>query len=81
MVTASEDMTAQVWETETGQPLGPVLPHTARIPHACFSGDYPVPVQLDMERVSPKLRLEAPEALSVDIPSAAEMPRTPAGVP
>jgi amidophosphoribosyltransferase len=48
---------------------------------ACFSGDYPVPVQLDMERVSPKLRLEPPAGLSVDVPSAAEMPRTPVGVP
>ena len=43
---------------------------------ACFSGDYPVPVQLEMERVSPKLRLEKPAGLSVDIPSPAELPRT-----
>ena len=48
---------------------------------ACFSGDYPVPVQLDMERVSAKLRLERPAGLSVDVPSAAEIPRAPAGVP
>src|SRR4030095_997663 len=26
---------------------------------ACFSGDYPVPVQLDFEVVDPKLRLES----------------------
>jgi amidophosphoribosyltransferase len=48
---------------------------------ACFSGDYPVPVQLDMERVSPKLRLERPQGLSVDMPSPAEMPKEPATVP
>jgi amidophosphoribosyltransferase len=41
---------------------------------ACFSGEYPVPVQLDLERVNPKLRLEAPRGLSVDLPSPAEMP-------
>jgi amidophosphoribosyltransferase len=46
---------------------------------ACFSGDYPVPVQLDMERVSPKLRLERPAGLAVDMPSPAEMPREPVG--
>jgi amidophosphoribosyltransferase len=45
---------------------------------ACFSGDYPVPVQLNLERVNPKLRLEATEGLTVDTPSAAELPRHPA---
>jgi amidophosphoribosyltransferase len=44
---------------------------------ACFSGDYPVDVQLGLERVDPKLRLENPAALQVDMPSAAELPRTP----
>jgi hypothetical protein len=33
-----------------------------------------VPVQLDLERVNSKLRLEAPRGLSVDLPSPAEMP-------
>jgi len=50
---------------------------------ACFSGDYPVPVQLGFERANPKLRLEAPRGLEVDTPSPAELPdlseRTPAG--
>jgi amidophosphoribosyltransferase len=41
---------------------------------ACFSGDYPVPVQLNLERANPKLRLEAERGLQVDIPSAAELP-------
>ena len=46
---------------------------------ACFSGDYPVPVQLNLERANPKLRLEAERGLQVDIPSAAELPaRDPA---
>jgi amidophosphoribosyltransferase len=44
---------------------------------ACFSGDYPVPVQLGLERASPKLTLENPRALDVDRPSSAELPRTP----
>ena len=44
---------------------------------ACFSGDYPVPVQLEMERISPKLRLEKPRGLQVDIPSPVEMPPAP----
>ncbi len=43
---------------------------------ACFSGDYPVPVQLGFERANPKLSLENPRALDVDKPSAAELPRT-----
>ncbi|HEX2036651.1 MAG TPA: amidophosphoribosyltransferase [Chloroflexota bacterium] len=47
---------------------------------ACFSGDYPVPVQLDLESVNVKLRLERPRGLSVDVPSPAEMPAHPAGV-
>jgi amidophosphoribosyltransferase len=42
---------------------------------ACFSGDYPVPVQLGFERASAKLRLENPSALDVDRPSAAELPK------
>jgi amidophosphoribosyltransferase len=50
---------------------------------ACFSGDYPVPVQLGFERANPKLRLEVPRGLEVDTPSPAEPPdrseRTPAG--
>lgn len=41
---------------------------------ACFSGDYPVPVQLDLERASPKLRLEAPTGLAVDVPAPSEKP-------
>jgi amidophosphoribosyltransferase len=41
---------------------------------ACFSGDYPVPVQLDLERANPKLRLEQPKGLTVDAPSPAELP-------
>ena len=46
---------------------------------ACFSGDYPVPVQLNLERANPKLRLEAERGLQVDIPSATEPPaRDPA---
>lgn len=45
---------------------------------ACFSGDYPVPVQLGFERASAKLQLENPRALDVDKPSSAELPRTPA---
>jgi amidophosphoribosyltransferase len=46
---------------------------------ACFSGDYPVPVQLNLERANPKLRLEAERGLQVDIPSSAELPaRDPA---
>ena len=44
---------------------------------ACFSGDYPVPVQLGFERASAKLRLEDPRALGVDTPSSSELPRTP----
>jgi amidophosphoribosyltransferase len=48
---------------------------------ACFSGDYPVPVQLGFERANPKLRLENPAALDVDKPSAIELPRAePVGV-
>ncbi len=43
---------------------------------ACFSGDYPVPVQLGFERANPKLRLENPAALDVDKPSSAELPKT-----
>ena len=42
---------------------------------ACFSGDYPVPVQLNLERANPKLRLEAERGLQVDIPSAPSPPR------
>jgi amidophosphoribosyltransferase len=42
---------------------------------ACFSGDYPVPVQLELERVSPKLDLERPRGLDVDKPSPIEIPR------
>ena len=34
----------------------------------------PVPVQLNLERANPKLRLEAERGLQVDIPSAAELP-------
>ena len=45
---------------------------------ACFSGDYPVPVQLNLERVNPKLQLEASAGLAVDTPTAAELPRRPA---
>ncbi|MGH2350959.1 MAG: amidophosphoribosyltransferase [Chloroflexota bacterium] len=48
---------------------------------ACFSGDYPVPVQLNLERVSPKLQLEPQGRLTVDVPSAAEMPSPPAPAP
>jgi amidophosphoribosyltransferase len=44
---------------------------------ACFSGAYPVPVQLSFEREDPKLRLENPARLEVDTPSAAELPRIP----
>jgi amidophosphoribosyltransferase len=48
---------------------------------ACFSGDYPVPVQLNLERANPKLRLESQQGLSVDVPTSAEMPsRHPAPV-
>jgi len=43
---------------------------------ACFSGDYPVPVQLGFERASPKLDLENPRALGVDTPGAVELPKT-----
>jgi amidophosphoribosyltransferase len=47
---------------------------------ACFSGDYPVPVQLNLERANPKLKLEPERGLAVDLPSAAEMPaRDPVG--
>jgi amidophosphoribosyltransferase len=47
---------------------------------ACFSGDYPVPVQLNLERANPKLRLEPERGLAVDLPSAAELPaRDPVG--
>lgn len=42
---------------------------------ACFSGDYPVPVQLGFERASPKLGLENPRALDVDKPSSVELPK------
>ena len=45
---------------------------------ACFSGDYPVPVQLGFERASAKLQLENPRALDVDKPSSSELPRSPA---
>ncbi|HEU5318038.1 MAG TPA: amidophosphoribosyltransferase [Chloroflexota bacterium] len=41
---------------------------------ACFSGDYPIPVQLGFERANPKLSLENPSALDVDTPSAIELP-------
>ncbi len=44
---------------------------------ACFSGDYPVPVQFNLERANPKLRLEAEHGLSVDTPSAVELPSQP----
>ena len=44
---------------------------------ACFSGDYPVPVQLGFERASAKLQLENPKALDVDKPSSSELPRAP----
>jgi amidophosphoribosyltransferase len=48
---------------------------------ACFSGDYPIPVQLGLERANPKLSLEKPRGLMVDVPSPVEMPRgEPAGV-
>jgi amidophosphoribosyltransferase len=43
---------------------------------ACFSGDYPVPVQLELEGASPKLCLETPTGLSVDAPSPAELPQS-----
>ena len=39
---------------------------------ACFSGDYPLPVQLELESVSPKLRLESPRGLDVDRPLPTE---------
>ena len=41
---------------------------------ACFSGDYPVPVQLELARANPKLRLETPAGLAVDMPSPIELP-------
>ena len=44
---------------------------------ACFSGDYPVPVQLALERASPKLHLETPAGLAVDVPSPIELPVMP----
>jgi amidophosphoribosyltransferase len=44
---------------------------------ACFSGDYPVPVQLALERASSKLHLEPPAGLAVDVPSPIEMPQMP----
>ena len=44
---------------------------------ACFSGDYPVPVQLDLERANPKLNLEKPAGLDVDKPSTVELPKNP----
>jgi amidophosphoribosyltransferase len=46
-----------------------------RLCAACFSGDYPVPVQLELESANPKLRLEAPAGLAVDTPSPAELPK------
>ena len=42
---------------------------------ACFSGDYPVPVQLGLDRASPKLGLERPVGLEVDKPSPLEVPK------
>ena len=42
---------------------------------ACFSGDYPVPVQLGLDRASPKLGLEPPVGLEVDKPSPVEVPK------
>jgi amidophosphoribosyltransferase len=41
---------------------------------ACFSGEYPVPVQFELERANPKLRLETPFGLAVDLPSPVEFP-------
>ena len=48
---------------------------------ACFSGDYPVPVQLGLERANPKLSLERPEGLSVDRPSPIEIPKAVPATP
>jgi amidophosphoribosyltransferase len=44
---------------------------------ACFSGDYPVPVQLDFEVVDPKLRLESRSEPDGDAPSLREVPASP----
>ncbi len=37
-VTASDDQTAQVWNTQTGEPAGPRLRHKARVLHAAIHG-------------------------------------------
>jgi amidophosphoribosyltransferase len=48
---------------------------------ACFSGDYPVPVQLGLERASRKLNLERPAGLEVDMPSPVELPKALTAAP
>ena len=39
VVTASEDETAQLWETETGKPLSEPLQHQGAVNSAVFSSD------------------------------------------
>jgi WD40 repeat protein len=39
VLTATEDYTAQVWETETGRPVGAPLKHEDLVFYACFSPD------------------------------------------
>jgi predicted Ser/Thr protein kinase len=39
LVTAGDDRVARLWDTATGQALGPPLPHTAAVWHATFSPD------------------------------------------
>ncbi len=39
VVTASDDKTARLWNTESGQPLGSPLHHESRVTHAAFSPD------------------------------------------
>jgi hypothetical protein len=39
VVTAAADSTAQLWDVETGEPLGPVLRHADSVASAAFSPD------------------------------------------
>ena len=39
IVTASEDHTARVWDTATGEPISPPMKHEGAVWHAAFSPD------------------------------------------
>lgn len=39
VLTTAQDMTARLWETETGRPVAVMRGHTSRVVDACFSSD------------------------------------------